>query len=339
MPPPEAGSSHCAPPSAPRGRELLRQLLIESLLLSLAGGVVGLTVAYAGLRLIRSAANDWFPLVEQLAIDPVVLGFTLAASLLTGLVFGLLPALQSSRTEPADSLRESGLASTHGRGQARLSSTLVVAEVTIAVIVVVGAGLLLRSLWRLQAVDPGFETRQKVAARISLGDADYPEAADRILMFDRLIERLAGTPGVTAVAAISRLPMGGDFSISFDVVGRPEPDQNLSSQLRMIDPGYFDVMGISLLAGRGFAPTDDRSGADVVLRQGLALAGTGVVVGTLGGLGFGQVLRGSLFGIQAYDPMTLVGVAAFLLIVATAACYIPARRATRVDPAVALRAE
>lgn len=505
----ELSLRHAVGASASR---LFRQMLTESVVLSSIGALLGIGVAFAGLRTVRAFAGDTLPRMGEVGIDPAVLLFTLAVGIVTGLVFGVIPALQGMRVTPAEALKEGGAGSGLGRGRARLRSALVVVEIALAVSVVSAAGLLARSLVELQSVDPGFAVDQRVSARIALPDGTYPDRPARIAFYDGLLDSLRSSPAVVSAGATSRLPLGSDFNISFGIVGQTDAnDENrASAELRVIDPDYFDSMSIPLLRGRGLLRSDTAQGEHVVvvnerfvkrffpdsepigavldigygtgvegdprerrvvgvvsdvkafslgdesrpmyylsrhqtsvsnlsivlhttatqeqafallrtavqeadpnlalyqvrtlvevvrrttaderlrlgliasfavlamvlsgigiygmlsfgvaerrreigvrlaigaapadvlrliLRSGISLALIGVVIGSGGALLIGRVLASQLYGVSPYDELTLGAVVVSLLIVATVACWLPARRATRVDPALALRAD
>jgi putative ABC transport system permease protein len=491
---------------AGRGR-LLSQVLGESVLLSLAGGALGVLVARVVAAAVVMLAPDSLPRLAQVGIDGRVLGYTAALSIGTGLLFGIVPALQSAAADVNATLKTGSRAATRGGG---VRHALVVAEVALAVVVVIGAGLLTRSLWRVEAIDPGFAVDSRVAGRVGL-PSTYAQPEQQARFFDELLAELAATPGVEASGATTQLPLSGDFSISFTIEGRPEPAENQepSGEMRIVSAGYFDVMGIPLLRGRGFVeadrldappvvvinqrladlyfPDEDpigrririgyahardaervreivgiagntrdsglaqepmplyyvhyrqtpepamdvvvRTGGDgaaavaalrrevaeldrdiplysartlqehvrgstggrrfralllgsfalvalllasigiygvmaytvaertreigirmalgaargdvmkQVLRNGLMLAVAGIALGALGALATGRLLSSFLFGVTPTDPPTFAFVALFLLAVAAAACYLPAHRATRVDPTVAMGAE
>lgn len=491
---------------AGRGR-ILSQVLSESVLLGMMGGLLGIIVASAITAAVGALAPDSLPRLGQVGIDMRVLAFTMLLSIATGIAFGVLPALQSASSDVNGTLKQGGGRGATGGG---MRQSLVVVEIALAVIVVISAGLLTRTLWQVQAVDPGFVTANRVAGRIGLPD-EYGEPERQAQFFDELLANVAAAPGIEAAAATTRLPMGGDFSISFTIQGRAEPEdgQDPSGEMRIVSPGYFGTMGIPMLRGHGFSDADridtqpvavinerlaelyfpgenpigqrirvgyahapdaervreiigivgnarvfglaseptpvyyvnyrqtpepamnvvavaagdsgaaiatlrrelaalDRNvplysvstlqqhvrnstgtrrfraillgsfaavglmlatigiygvmaysvaqrrrelgirmalGADrgslmgMVLRRGLLLAGLGIGLGAVGALGAGSLLNNFLFGVASTDPTTFGAVAVFLLGVALMACYLPARRATRVDPTVAMRSE
>ncbi|HZF10684.1 MAG TPA: ABC transporter permease [Thermoanaerobaculia bacterium] len=243
---------------AGRGR-LLAQLLTESVLLALLGGVLGVALAAAGL----AAFSAFVPAsvagaAKSLSLDVRVLAFTAALCLLVSLLAGLVPALQMTRPDLAQTLREGTRAGAGGVGSRRIRSVLVVAEVALAVLLLVGAGLLLRSFSRLLAVDPGFRTARILSFRIELPPDRY-SAPQRALFFDRLLDRLKGLPGLVAAGAVSEVPMSGTEDIDgFIVEGRPapKPGEMTVADSRQATPGYFETMGIPLRRGRFFHAGD-----------------------------------------------------------------------------------
>lgn len=498
---------------AGRGR-VIRQLLTESVLLSLAGGLLGVLMAWASLGPLLKIAAGSVPPGAPIGLDPWVLAFTGGVSLLTGLLFGIVPAMRTAKLDLREALNEGSRGSTAGPGQHRLRGALVAMEIALAMLLLVGSGLLLRSFSRLQEVPPGFQPDHLLVADIPLSLTEYAKPADRYQFFDRLVERAKTLPGVRSAAAASFLPVsGGGSIIHFNITGRPpkSPHEFVAAGYRTITPNYLETLGVPLLQGRLFTPADnDKAPAVVVInatmvhtffpnenplgkrlqlgalpdqevptmeivgvvgdvRPGLGidpqaemylpyrqadlllpvfqlsvvmrtagdpslqtaalrstlaeinpnqplvnvrtmeenmattaaqprfrawligifallalvLAAVGVygvmsytvtqrtseigvrvtmgaqpqdvfriIVGeglrlALGGVGIGLVtalaltrlLRSFLFGISAYDPFTFIGVSVLLTLVAVAACYFPARRATLVDPLVALRYE
>jgi predicted permease len=496
---------------AGRGR-LLRQLLTEAVVLSLLGGAAGLLLAAFSLDWLLALRPDALPRLVEVRLDRQVLAFAASLSLATGLLFGMLPAAQLTRRPAATALREGARGVLGGRGH-RMRSALVVGQMAMALVLVAGAGLLIRSFVQLRQVDPGFRTEGRLAFRISLPGAAYPEDAGRIAFYDRLFSRIAALPGVRSVGGVSGLPLGGtNFTISFEVEGRPPvaPALQPTMQTRIATRGYFETMGIPLRRGRliderdgagapqvvvlgeaavrkyfpgedplgkvlkiglGRGPGKPKAGGEVVgivgdvkehgldadhppevyipyqqfptpsldlvvhtaldprrlttaaegavreldpqlpltrvatleemvarslseprfytvllgafaavalllaglgifgalsyavsqrsreigirvalgadpvavlrmvLRHALILAAIGLAIGVTGALALSRVIGGMLFQLSPTDPSTLAGVTALLAAVALAASYLPARRATRVDPIEALRAE
>ncbi|MDQ5837189.1 MAG: ABC transporter permease [Acidobacteriota bacterium] len=486
---------------------LARQLLTESVMLALAGGAAGLLLAAWVVDLIKRFGPADVPRLQEAGLNPQALVFTLVVSLATGALFGLAPALHGSRLDLNDALKEADARAGRGREGRRLREMLVVFETAAALVLLVGAGLLVNSLVRLLRVPPGFDPAGVVVARTTMPGTRYPKPEQSKEAYRRMLERLASEPGVRAVAVASNLPLADRRSIGFRVEGMAESSEN-SAYNAMVSEDYFRAMNIPVLKGRAF-DAGDREGAlpvvvvsetfarrfcpggdavgrrlawggwpgadwltivgvvadvkdstleaedapaiympifqlpyarpnvvflartsgdagelaaamrreiravdeelpvydvrpmtelvasslaqrrfstwalavfaaaalllagvglygvisysvtqrtyeigvrvalgaragdirKLVVRQGLALAGAGVLLGLFAALALTRVLAGLLYGVSAADPLTFAGVALLLLAVAFAACLVPARRATRVDPMVALRHE
>ncbi|MGD2116609.1 MAG: ABC transporter permease, partial [Acidobacteriota bacterium] len=241
---------------------LLRQLMTESLLLGLGGGALGLALGVWGTKALVALNADDIPRASAVGVDGTVLGFTLGVALATGLVFGLVPALQASRADLQGSLKEGGRGESGGgsaRTAHRARTVLILAEVAAAVVLLVGAGLLLRSLVGLQGISPGFEPAGVMTVQVSLPDSKYPDENDRAAFYRALTERVAALPGVEAAGAGFPLPLGGsNFILDFAVEGRPapEPNQSPSSHMRFVTPGYLRSLGIPLLRGRPLTAAD-----------------------------------------------------------------------------------
>jgi putative ABC transport system permease protein len=251
------------------GGRLVAQLLTESLCLAALAGVVSLLLARWGVDLIRHLlpADLSVPGISTLGIDGNVLAFTMAITLLTGVVFGLVPALSATRVNLQEPLRGTGRSSAGGR-RARFRDLLVVTEVSLALVLVLGATLLLRSFSQLSNVDPGFQTHDLQEVRVSLPDAKYPNAAQQVAFFDQLEQRVAAIPGVERVGAINFLPLSGARSASgFAVAGRPTPKagEEPVGDMRAVTPGYFQAMGIPILRGRGLTEADRADAPEVTL--------------------------------------------------------------------------
>jgi putative ABC transport system permease protein len=490
---------------AGRGR-MMRQFLIESLLLSLTGGMAGALLALWLTDALAASATAAIPRLGTVEVDLPALGFTLLLSVVAGLLFGMAPAMQATRPDLHEGLRQGARGATGGGTRAR--AALVAAQVALARVLLVGAGLLLKSFARLGRVDLGFEPERVVTARVTLPEARYRDPARQAAFFETLLARLDALPGVREAGAISWLPLSGLRSATdFWFGGRPIPSdaEQPTADISVVDPNYFRTMRITLRAGRGIASTDDArhpkavvvserfvrdyfpgqsplgqqifmpwgdtlvativgvvgdvkhagvdsvaqptiywsmaqfpwSGmhlvvradgdlrpvaaalpgvvqaldpelavADVrpletylgdalarrrfsmtllagfaalalvltavglygviaytvlqrtrefgiqlalgasqaavlggVLRWGLRLVGAGVLVGVLGAVAFTRVLGALLYEVSATDPLVFAGIVALLGLVGLAASYAPARRATRVDPMVALRSE
>jgi len=487
--------------------QLIRQLLTESLLLCAVGGLGGWLLATAGLAgLIRLSPPDLPRVWEGIHLDRSALMFTASLTLMTGLLFGLVPALQASNPALARELTESARG-TAGIRRGRLRSSLVVVEVALSVILLVGAGLMIRSFGRLLAQDFGFNPEQVVTMNINLPNKKYPDQSDSQRLFDQLLAKVRALPGVLASGGVFGLPLSGSIEgQDIELVGAPplKPGELLTADYAQVSPGYFTAMNIPLLRGRDFTERDttnapmvlvvnesfirqfnlgtnvlgrrlkvtdssreseiigvvkDSKGNDVataprgamyrsykqvcrgrmslvlrtqrdladvtravraeldhldkdlplenagtmtqlvessvaqrklpvrllsgfagvalllaaiglygvlantvtqrtreigiraalgaqradviglVLRQGMKLAAVGVLIGLAGAFALTHLIRGLLFGVAPTDPLTFVGVSLVLLLVALLACWLPGRRAARVDPMEALRYE
>ncbi|HEV2147293.1 MAG TPA: ABC transporter permease [Longimicrobiaceae bacterium] len=256
---------------------LVRQLLTESLVLSAVGGAIGLAAAALGTRvLVRSLPESvQLPQMEAVAVDARVLAFALGVTLLTGILFGLAPALVSSRTDLQGSLRDGGRGSTGGRAPMRLRGALVVAEVALALMLLVGAGLLLRSFQKLQAVDTGMNPAGVLTLRMSLGSEAYGSADAQRGFLARLLPALEALPGVQAVGTTSHLPLTEEGKMGHNAfrADRPRPVQGRATSVdfRVAGGDYFRAQGVRLVRGRTFGPRDDPGAPTVfVINESLA---------------------------------------------------------------------
>jgi putative ABC transport system permease protein len=245
---------------APRWR-LVRLFLAESLLLALCGGALGLVLSLWAAPLL-AALSPGVVRAESLHLDGLVLAFTAGLAVATAVVFGVLPALQGSA--PADAMREAGRAGTAGRRRARLRSALIVAEVALALVLLIGAGLMLRSFARLSSVDPGFDPSSVTVGDVWLPQGKYPDVARQAAFYARLVRALSTAPGVTSAGAVSRLPLSGGNS-SRDAGFPDAPDKMVAADYRIASDGYFETMRIPLRAGRLFTSSDVDSGARVAV--------------------------------------------------------------------------
>jgi putative ABC transport system permease protein len=245
---------------------VIRQLLTESVLLSLCGGAVGLLLAVWWSDLLIALGKDDIPRAVQVGIDLRVLGFTLAISLLTGLIFGLAPAFHSSKSELVDALKEGGRGTSEGGRRNKMRSVLVVSELAIAVVLLVCAGLLLQSLWRLRSVNSGLQPENILTFNVGLPEVKYKFDRQTQFFID-LKSRLEATPGVQAASTIYPLPLSGDrFSISFEIEGRPmAPKDHPSADFFTTGVGYFRTMGIPIIKGRDFEDRDKHGSTPVVI--------------------------------------------------------------------------
>ncbi|MGH9854526.1 MAG: ABC transporter permease, partial [Blastocatellia bacterium] len=484
---------------------IARQLLSESLLLAVIGGVVGLLLAHWLVDLLVSFSPQGTPRLDEIGIDRRALGYTLAVTMLTGLLFGTAPVWQLFKTDLNQSLRDGGKGLKTG-GSGRALGLLVVAETALALMLLVGAGLLIRSFIQLQRVDPGFNPRNVLTAVVTLPSAAYPDGQVRGF-YSQLLDRVKTLPGAQSAAAVSSLPLAGfDTDTGFVIEGRPAPapDQRPVAWISSVTHDYFRTMGMRLIAGREFTEHDNGNAAKVVIiseatarrhfpnedpigkrigngrpdgwreiigvttdvkhfglsqdarvsmffphqqrpsrrmnivlrtatdpasltstlrgavtamdrnlavsnidtmeeitaqsigqerftllllgmfaalalllsmagiygvmsyavaqrtreigvrmalgaeagnvlrlviGQGMLLALIGVGIGLAGSLALSRLMKTMLFGVSATDPLTFIGVGALLALVALVACYVPARRAAKVDPMIALRYE
>lgn len=488
-----------------RRSRIARQFLTESVVLAIAGGALGVVIGAWGVDLLVALMPSQGRQLVDVGIDGRVLAFTTAVSIATGIAFGLAPALQLARKEPSSVLRESSRGSRSGRRQRRIRGALVVSEIALALVLMAGAGLLLRSLLFLRAVDVGFDTQNLITATVSLPSSRYEDEA-RLPFYTTLFERLEAIPGVRAAAGVTAVPLGGQINDGgFLTEAQPDPPAGESPPIALIHtitPNYFQTMRIPVRSGRPFAEADGPNappvviiddelarrhfagqdpvgqrirreeglleivgvvgsvrhqgpardirpviyypmrqrprarmqlvlrhagsteavggalrselaqmdsqlaaasigtfdelmqaslaqprllsyllglfatvalalacfgvygvmsystaqrtnemglrmalgahGSDVtrlVVRQGMTLAAIGLLTGTLAAMALTRLMSGVLYGTRATDPMTYLGVTALLATVAFLACWIPARRATRVDPMIALRHE
>ena len=243
------------------------QLLIESLILAAGGGILGLVLSVWALRVLLQSIPIKLPFWMNFGLDFRVLGFTAAVTMLTGLIFGVVPALQSSRVDLNDALKEGGRGSGNTiRGRSR--SLLVVTEIALSLVLLVGAGLMIRSFLRLRSVDVGVNPRGVMTAMIILPRMKYPEGPQRAAFFKQLVERVRAIPGVAGAGATGTLPLGGSFwGRSLTVEGFPvlSVGQAPMIQHTVVTPGYFQTMGIPLLYGRDFTDADAKGGQLVTI--------------------------------------------------------------------------
>jgi putative ABC transport system permease protein len=261
---------------AGRGR-LIRQLLTESVLLSLAGGVLGLGLGYLGVRGLLQINAGNIPRVgefgSQVSLDWRVLVFTLGVSLVTGIVFGLIPAFSASRSDINVTLKESGLRSGSGVRQNKARSILVVTEMAMALVLLVGAALLIRTFNVLRGVNPGFDTHNILTMEMSLTGSRFEKTAGVDQLVREAQRRVGSLPGVVAIAQTCCLPLQGGLGLPFIIEGRPltEGTAHGGAEWKPVSPRYFDVFKIPLVRGRMFTDRDDGGAAGVVLiSEGLA---------------------------------------------------------------------
>jgi predicted permease len=256
---------------AGRGR-LIRQLLTESLVIALAGGGLGLLLARAGLDLLVRFLPEGLPRLPEIALDARVLGFALGASVLTGLLFGLFPALQTAEPAVGSALDEGSRGASGRRGK-RVRSFLVVAEFALAVVLLVGAGLLIRTFWSLHRVVTGFDARQVTTASLWLPQPDireqgrYNENSDQAALYRKVLERLRAVPGVTQAAGATRVPFGnGVWKNRYHIEGRdPEQGGTAVAEISSATSDYFETLRIPLKRGRGFTENDAEKAMPIVV--------------------------------------------------------------------------
>jgi putative ABC transport system permease protein len=260
-------------------RSIVRQLLTESLVLAALGGALGLLLAVWGTSALSGLAAFYLPRAREIGIDHAVLGFTAGLIVLTGLGFGLLPALQACRPDVQSILKDTGKGMTAGARRSRLRSGLVVLEVALALVLLAGAGLLLRSFERLVRVDPGFTPGGLLTLQVWLPWPNDPEkgryfsSQQRRAFYDRVAIALAAVPGARQVALASALPLKGQNDAGFDIVDRPVPPDEppRSAEFRFVTPNYFETMEIPILRGRTFGgESDSASPVEVVINRVLA---------------------------------------------------------------------
>ena len=245
---------------------IVRQLLFESLLLALFGGALGFILSVGALRLLLTAIPINLPFWMNFSIDLRVLAFTLGITLLTGLIFGIVPALQTSRVDLNDTLKEGARGSSAGGGYAR--SLLVVAEIAMSLVLLVGAGLMIQSFLRLRSINIGVNTPNVLTATLITPRSQYKDDAQRAALIRQIVERVRSLPGVESASATATLPLNGNnwgrgFTVEgYSVAG---PGQTPIVQHTVVTPGYFRTMGITLLAGRDFNDSDTKDSQDVTI--------------------------------------------------------------------------
>ena len=249
-------------------RHLIQQLLTESLLLSLLGGAIGLIFAYGGLQILTTVGPANIPRLSEVGIDGRVLVFTLVVSILTGIIFGLTPALQATKPDINECLKEGQRGSSGGSNSARVRNWLVVTEMALALILLIGSGLLIKSFMLLWQVEPGFNPHNVLTMAIAPSPPKYNSRADLVTLCQRLTQQLSTAPGVEAVGIVNQLPFSGrNLGLNFSVVGQPpaKPEDTASASFRSVSPGYLQAMGIPLKYGRDFNEHDTRDTTPVAL--------------------------------------------------------------------------
>lgn len=253
---------------------LVRQFLTESVLLSMVAGVLGLILSVVGLYLLKSFIPPDISQTSTVSIDVRVLGFTLLVSVLTGLIFGLAPALQAANFNLNETLKEGGRDPSSSGRTNHVRSLLVVAEVAISLILLIGAGLLINSFLRLRNTDPGFRSDHLLTMKVVLPEPKYGERAQRDAFYSAVLNKVESLAGVKSAALTTNLPLyrqGNSISISFQDRPAPPPGQEVIITTRIVSPGYFETMGIQLIQGRPFTDQDnDKSQRAVIVSEGMA---------------------------------------------------------------------
>ena len=250
---------------------IIRQMLAESVALSLSGGLLGLALGFTGVRLLLALSPGDIPRIGQdgsaVALDQNVVFFTFGVSLLTGILFGLVPAIAATRSNLSAAINESSNRSGVGFRSGKIRSTLVVSEVALALVLVVGAGLLIRTFMKLQAVDPGFQTHNVLTMTMSIGGERFQKTAGVAQIIRDGTERLDAIPGVESAAASCCLPLQGGFGLPFDIVGRPKGNTPTTGEggYFPVSWSFFDAFKVPILRGRDFTRQDDGSAPGVVI--------------------------------------------------------------------------
>ncbi len=247
-----------------KGMRLVRQLITENMLLALIGGGLGLLLAFWSIDLLVTFIPANVPRLEDIGVDRKVLGFTLAVSLLTGVTFGLVPALKALRPGLNEWLKEGGRRTSPGARRRNVQSLLVISEVALALLLLIGAGLMVKSFFHLRKVDPGFNPIRVLTTDISLSESRYSQSHDVSSFYRQVLNQLEGQPPVQSVGVTSRLPLRGGEACGYGLEER-RFDMNQIAEFRAISPGYFRAMGIPLLSGRDFDERDSENGTGVII--------------------------------------------------------------------------
>jgi putative ABC transport system permease protein len=286
---------------------LVRQFMTEGVLLSVLGGALGLLLARAGVQALIRLYPTSLPRTAEVTVDPIVLVFTLGVSLLTGVVFGLAPLMHTRVRGLAAALKEGGDRGAIGAARHHVRRGLVMAEVALAVMLVIGAGLMIRTVYNLATVDAGFDRSRLVTFQMSVPTASYPQPAQRAQLYQRLLETLRGVAGVQGATAMTGLPPNRPLDANDTDIGNstapPEgPFENVD-YYQSVMTGYFETMGIPIVQGRGFLPSDAVSGPVVILNETL--------VNTFwkDRNPIGQTLKPGLTNFARVPDFTVVGVA------------------------------
>ena len=250
-----------------RRRDLMRQLLAESFVLALAGGALGILIAFAGIRLVATSRFLDVPRVQEIQLDWQTLAFTLVASILTGVVFGLIPAFQVSKPDLNSILRESGRGAAGSVNRQRVRTLLVIGQVGVSMLLLIAASLLIRSFIELQRVEPGFDPRNVLTMRVSLPAAKYGTNSQKTIFFRQAAEKLEAIPGVRSASAVLALPLESHVMAPVQVVGAPPLPFNQRPVIywQSITPDYFQTIGARLVRGRFFTDRDNETAAGAAI--------------------------------------------------------------------------
>ncbi|MBI3405039.1 MAG: ABC transporter permease [Acidobacteria bacterium] len=247
-------------------KQLIRQSLTESLLLSLSGGVLGLVLANWAVPLLIRISGDGFPRAAEIHLDWRVLAFTVFVSLLTGVGFGIIPALQSTSTSLNETLREGKGRAGHGVGHGRILGGLVIAEIALTLMMLVGAGLMVRSFLRVLDISLGFDPAGLLTLEMGTSRNKYPTLRAQADFHKAVLARVAALPGIESVAAVHRLPLyGSPANTTYNLEGQPPVNDNPSADVRMISPAFFQTMKIPIISGREFTERDDADSSGVII--------------------------------------------------------------------------
>jgi putative ABC transport system permease protein len=254
---------------------VVRQVLTESVVLGVIGGAVGVAAAFYALPLITTFASEQLPRSSVIRIDLVVLAFAAGASILAGLIFGAIPAIRAAGSEPAEVMRSSaGRGQSQSRSAGRVNDSLVVAQIALSLVLLAGAGLMLKSIWQLSRVDPGFDAANVLALQITIPPERYDSLAVRDILRRQVEERLMAVPGVQSVGSISDLPLSGGWSgMPYIIDGQEPGDDMMVVPAAVVTPGYFEAMRIPLVRGRMLGPEDtgfEPEGAVLVVNEAFA---------------------------------------------------------------------
>jgi len=248
-------------------RRIVRQLLIESVMLSTAGGVLGLAFCYVGVTLFDNATIEQRPYFIDFRFDGVVFAYLAAVCLATGVLFGLAPAVHALRTNVNASLKEGGRGQTSGAGARRFSTAMVIGQAALSVVLLTGAGLMVRSFWNVHRMDAGAATEDRLVGLVVLPEAKYAEDEDRLAFFEAMLPKLRSLPGATGVTMTSHLPQQGYAGRAVEVEGSPvdDPEQRPREGVITIGPDYFQTVGVTLLRGRDFRRSDRQDAPQVAI--------------------------------------------------------------------------